>query len=408
MLGLLDKQKRKNSTSYPKQFWLLFWGVFINRISASMIWPFLTIYIYTTFDVPLLIATLLLPVRAITSIISTAIISPIMDTFGRKWVMVIGLIASTFVFAGMAFGSTIWMWVILIGAHGAVIPIFNTGVQTMVADMIPQSNRAPAYALIRMISNAGIAIGPVIGGILAVMSFTLIFLSTAFVYVLLAILVFLFISETMPTIAVEQNDTTSSSKGYGFVLRDIPFMQFILFFFVLVMAYSQVFSLIPVYVSENFGLREAQYSLIFSLNAAIVVLFQYKVTKFTDRYRPYPVITIGAAFYMVGLLSIALGDTLIHFLLSMAIITTGELIIMPTASTLVANLAPDNMRARYMGLLSLGYPVGSGIGPVIGGYLNDAVAPVAIWYGAGTLALIGTIGFAFLATQQRRQALKAL
>jgi MFS family permease len=51
------------------------------------------------------------------------------------------------------------------------------------------------------------------------------------------------------------------------------------------------------------------------------------------------------------------------------------------------------MRARYLGLLELGYPIGSGIGPVIGGILNDTIAPVAMWYGAGMMALIATLGF---------------
>jgi hypothetical protein len=29
--------------TYPRQFWLLFIGFFINRASGSLIWPFLTI-----------------------------------------------------------------------------------------------------------------------------------------------------------------------------------------------------------------------------------------------------------------------------------------------------------------------------------------------------------------------------
>ena len=103
--------------------------------------------------------------------------------------------------------------------------------------------------------------------------------------------------------------------------------------------------------------------------------------------------TLGAMIYAVGLFSFAFGSELWHFMLSVGIVTIGELIVVPTATTLVANLAPDNMRARYLGLLSLGYPIGSGIGPVIGGFLNDAIAPVAMWYGAGMMAVIGTIGF---------------
>src|SRR5262245_12825695 len=89
--GLFLKRK-VGDYRYPKQFWLLFVGVFISRISSSMMWPFMTIYMYRTLNVPLTTVTLLLTVRAIFSIVSTTIVSPIMDTVGRKGAMLFGLL----------------------------------------------------------------------------------------------------------------------------------------------------------------------------------------------------------------------------------------------------------------------------------------------------------------------------
>ncbi|PJF20640.1 MAG: hypothetical protein CUN56_15155 [Phototrophicales bacterium] len=77
----------------------------------------------------------------------------------------------------------------------------------------------------------------------------------------------------------------------------------------------------------------------------------------------------------------------------MVIVTLGELVLTPTATTFIAERAPVQMRARYMSVLSISYPVAAGIGPVIGGYLNDTIAPAAIWYGAGMMAAIGMISF---------------
>ncbi|MEO1288741.1 MAG: MFS transporter [Chloroflexota bacterium] len=391
MFGFIGKRKI-GDVRYPREFWLLFWGVFINRVTASMIWPFLTVYMYQTLDVPLTTITLLFPLRAISSIISTAIVSPIMDATGRKGVIIFGLIASGLVFFAMAFINTLFAWAILITVFGAVLPIYNIGVNTMVADLIPQERRAPAYALIRTVSNAGIAIGPVIGGILAVMSFELVFVMTGLSYLILAVLTVFFIAETIPK-NINTTDNILTTGGYGFIFQDLRFLSFMGMYFLILMAYAHMFSLLPVYVSENFGLAENQYSLMITVNAAMVVFLQYIVTKQTEKFADFPVMTFGTLFYVVGLFSFAFGSELWHFMLSVGIVTMGELIVMPTATTLVANLAPDNMRARYLGLLSLGYPIGSGIGPVLGGFLNDAVAPVAMWYGAGTMAAIGAIGF---------------
>ena len=114
-------------------------------------------------------------------------------------------------------------------------------------------------------------------------------------------------------------------------------------------------------------------------------------------------LTVGGVLYALGIFSVSFGTALPHFMLSMAIITMGELLVMPTASTLVANIAPDNMRARYLGILSLGWPIGAGVGPVIGGILNDNVAPIAIWYAGSLLALIGMLIFFVLSYRWREQ-----
>jgi len=218
---------------------------------------------------------------------------------------------------------------------------------------------------------------------------------TGISYLVLAVLTMIFIKETIPENTTPQ-DVVFKTSGYGFILEDLRFLSFIGMYFLILMAYAHMFSLLPVYVSENFGLAENQYSLMITVNAAMVIFLQYFVTKQTEKFEDFPVMTFGTLFYAVGLFSFAFGSELWHFMLSVGIVTLGELIVMPTATTLVANLAPDDMRARYLGLLSLGYPIGSGIGPVLGGFLNDTVAPVAMWYGAGTMALVGGIGFFIL------------
>jgi MFS family permease len=61
-----------------------------------------------------------------------------------------------------------------------------------------------------------------------------------------------------------------------------------------------------------------------------------------------------------------------------------------------ANLAPPDMRGRYMGLYGITWGVAFGIGPVIAGYLNDNVAPRAIWIFALAAGLAAAAGFLLL------------
>jgi MFS family permease len=328
-----------------------------------------------------------------------------MDKVGRKGAMIAGLIGSAIVFLGMAFANGLPLWIILIALHGTFIPIFNIGVNAMVADMITPNERNAAYALIRSVSNAGVAIGPIIGGMLSVISFELAFVTTSIAYAVLVILSYYFLPETKPE--SEKPKRGIGLRDYAYILQDKQFIQFLGIYFLVLMAYSHIFSLLPVYMNENFGLEGNQYSLTVTINALMVVFLQYAVSQYSKRFSDFTVIVAGAMFYGMGLFSVVFGSVLWHFMLSMAILTIGELMISPTATTLVANIAPENMRARYLGLFSLGNSIGSGFGPVIGGFLNDAIAPVAMWYGAATMAFIGAAAFFLLAQAWQKRPVLA-
>jgi len=91
--------------------------------------------------------------------------------------------------------------------------------------------------------------------------------------------------------------------------------------------------------------------------------------------------------------SVVLGTDFWGFWISMIIITIGELIIVPTSSTYVANLAPANMRGRYMSIYSLTWSLSIGIGPLLGGFLSDNFGPPATWYGGFLIGAISTATF---------------
>ena len=191
--------KRKNMTTYSRQFWLLFVGSFFTRVSISMLWPFVTVIIRERLDIPLTQAAFLLTIQSISSLLSTLVISSIMDKFGRKVPIVIGLIGSASALLGMATADTFEQWAILMAIYGVFVPVFNIGVNTMVADIVEPDNRSSAYALIRMISNAGIALGPVIGGaLITLMSFEAVYYAVAIAYGIITVFIIVFIRESMP------------------------------------------------------------------------------------------------------------------------------------------------------------------------------------------------------------------
>jgi len=391
---------RQTTVGYPRQFWLLFWGMLINAAGGSMIWPFMTIYMRQRLDIPLTTVALLLTLNSALGLAATTVAGPVVDRFGRKGVMALSLATSSATLVAMGMAGTLQPWAILMAVNGAFSPLYRVGGNSMVADMIEPERRAGAYALLRMINNLGVAIGPSVGGFVTAVSYTLAFYIAAGAHAAFTLLILLFMSETVPQ-RQDAHDQPWGNGGYGQILRDRPFLAFCGVYTLSGMAYSLMMVLLPVYAKENFGLPESQYGFIMATNAAMVVLFQYAITRITERYHHLPVLAAGSLFYALGVGSVAWGWNFPTFLVSMILLTIGEMIMIPTSTALTANLAPPAMRGRYMSVYSLTWGIAFGIGPVVGGLLNDQVTPVAIWHSGLVMGLAATLGFALLGRRLR-------
>lgn len=389
---------------YHPQFWLILAAGLISSIGGSMVWPFLTIYVRQRLGVPLTDVALLLTANSLAGLAATSLAGPAVDRFGRKWLMVAGLTAGGVSMVAMAFSDSFLAILATITIGGLFGPLQGVGGSAMVADLVPEDRRADAYALLRTAHNLGVAIGPSIGGFLAAASYQIAFGVAATTSIIAAALLAVKARETMPRrpTAAQAGDAggtatgPSDDAGYGPVLADRPFLAFVGVLTLTCMVAAIMMVLLPVYAKEGFGVPESQYGFIMATNAAMVVLFQYVTTRISARFAPLAVMAVGAMMYGLGAGSVALGNGFLPFLGSMAVLTVGELLISPTSTTLAARLAPANMRGRYMGVMSLAWGAGFGLGPVAAGMLNDRVAPVAMWQFTLWLGLASAAGFVAL------------
>jgi MFS family permease len=378
----------------------MFFGMLISTIGSSMIWPFLMIYVRQRVNLPLTQVASLITINATAALIAAFIAGPITDRIGRKWVMVFSLAGNGLVYFFMSNAQSYLSFAILMTLSGAFNPLYRVGADAMLADMIPSEKRPDAYALMRLSNNAGISIGPMVGGFISSLSFTITFFCAGTGMLIYGMLLAFFAHETLPPKTGASTNTVKLIGGYGQVLRDTQFLSFIGTFILAQMCAVLIWILMPVYANGIYNVPESQYGFIPTTNALMVVFLQVFVTRITKRYRPLPVMMIGTIFYTLGVGSVALGHSFIGFWISIVIMTIGELILMPTASSYVAGLAPPDMRGRYMSVAGLTWSAAAGIAPLLGGYLNDHIAPAATWYGGFLIGIIGILGFLILSRKQ--------
>lgn len=415
---------------YPSQFWVLVIGNLISTIGTSMVWPFLIIYVKEKLGLGLTAAAALMTINSVVGLFSAFLAGPIVDRLGRKWVMVVGLAAHGLIYLSYPAANTYAFTALLMGLTGFITPLFRVGSDAMLADLVPPAGRADAYALMRMAHNAGISIGPAIGGFVAAVSYNNAFLGAAVGLGMYAVLMTVSARETLPGRAAgtepalagaaaaspaaasaaaasaasasaasagEESPKHESVRqlitGYLGIFLDKPFMSFIVAFTLNQVSTATIWVLLAEHAKHNYGVIESLYGFIPMTNALMVVFLQSAVTARTRDRRPLPVMALGSVFYGAAAASVALGSGFWGFWISMVVMTIGELMLMPIATTYAANLAPAHMRGRYMSIFGLTWSAAMGSGPLLGGFLRDNVSLASPWLMAGFSGFIAALLF---------------
>jgi MFS family permease len=401
MVESFNKARRE----YPRQFWLLFWGLLISTVGASMIWPFLMVFVSKRLTLPLTAAASIMAFNSFAAIVFTFVAGPLTDKLGRKGVMVFSLLGNGLVYLLYLSASTYWHFVVAATLAGMFNPLFRVGADAMLADLIPEHNRIDAYSLLRLSNNLGVAIGPAIGGFLASSSYTIAFLCATTGMVTYGLLMLITGKETIPSKTTDTGKPPVSRRlgGYLDIFRDKPYMLFIVIFTMIQICAAFVWILLSVYSNQQYGMPESQYGFLPTLNGMMIVLMQLWITGLTRRKPVFSMMALGSAFYGLATFSIAFMTGFWGFMVSMFVMTIGEMILMPTSSTFAANMAPADMRGRYMSLYTLTWAISTGVGSILGGFLSDSLGPRAIWYGGGVIGLISVMGFVALKTLYKNQ-----
>jgi MFS family permease len=165
--------------------------------------------------------------------------------------------------------------------------------------------------------------------------------------------------------------------------------------FMVFLVSTQLVSALSVFTVDHLGFSTAQYGLLLTVNGLVVVIFQYPVARRIGRGARSAALVAGSLLYAVGYLSLGWFKTFDLAILSIVVVTAGEVIFSPATLSIVGELAPLEQRGRYMGFFGLNETLSMAIGPLIGGFLLDSFpsSAVSMWGIIASLAFVGAIGF---------------
>ncbi len=391
----LGARLRALINEYPSQFWLVIGAMFIDRLGGALLFPFFALYLTKKFDISMTQVGVIFGIFAIASVFGNFIGGALTDRMGRKRIIIFGLVASASasILMGVINELTLFMGVVLV--VGVLSDVAGPAHQSLIADLLPEEKRSQGFALLRIVANLATTIGPIIGGFLAAKSYLSLFITDAITSTMTAAILFFALKETFhrPAEGQPQENLAQTFQGYRHVLHDSIYMFFLFATILSVLVYQQMSTTLPVYLRDFHGVVEQQYGYILSLNATLVVLMQFSISRWVSKYRPLLVITIGIVLYALGFAMYGFVQTYPLFLVAMVVITLGEMLAAPTSQAVVARLAPEEMRGRYMAAFNFSWLLPTALGPLLAGLVMDNLNPDWVWYAAGIVGMLSAAAY---------------
>jgi MFS family permease len=356
-------------------------------------------------------AGILLALFSISGFVGNLAGGALTDRFGRRSMVLFGLVFSAFSSLAMGLVGDLRAFFVLAVVVGFLSDISGPAEGAMVADLLPEEKRAEGFGVLRVAGNLAWIVGPTIGGLLATRSFLLLFVLDAICSSITALIVYRLIPETRSAAAAaatEHEPVSRTFKGYSRVLSDSVFLLFLAVCMLMNLVYLQMYSTFSVYLRDVHEIAARGYGLLMSLNATMVVLLQFSVTRVARRYPAMLMMALGTVLYMIGFTAFGLVGAYPLFVAAMLVITLGEMIVIPVGHALVVQLAPEIMRGRYIAIFGLSWALPQAVGPWAAGIILDNYNPNLVWYLCGALAAMAALGFVYLHGRSRLRLADAI
>ncbi|MBK9007407.1 MAG: MFS transporter [Anaerolineae bacterium] len=390
---------KKTYNGFPSLFWVVVFTSFIDSIGSTLLFPFFALYITEKFGVGMTQAGILIGMSSLAGIIGSTIGGALTDRFGRRRLILFGLIFSAVSSLSFGLANNINLLYFLVILVGLLSRVAAPAQDAMMADILPENKRQEGFGITRVVFNFSWIIGTALGGLLAEKSFFALFVTDAVLSSLVALILYFKLPETQPAHHKEAKKNESLKKtfaDYRIVLRDAGYISFTVAGILSLLVYQQQYSSLPVYLRDTHGIAPKIYGAMLSITGLEVVLLQFWVSRKIRKFTPFLTMTAGVLFFMAGFTMIGLIRSVPLFLAAVIIITIGEMIVFPTNRVIATGFAPEDMRGRYMAIYDLGWTLPATIGPAAAGLILDHYNPHLLWYLGGALCALSAFWYYLL------------
>jgi MFS family permease len=370
---MVKKQKFNN------QVWLLATGRFLSQIGTGFTLFYAPLFFVNQVGLSPTLVGVGLSSASISGVVGRFLGGSFCDSpqWGRRRTLLLSALISAV--ASVILALTYNFLTLVIGnlLLGLGVGLYWPATEAVVADLTTREQRNEAFAVTRLADSLGLSIGIVLGGALISLggNYRILFLIDGISFLVFFALVYKVIKETYSFFQVP----IQNNNKWSIALRDRNLIIYISVNILFTTYIAQIQSTMPLYFS-NFissgGFSTKVISLLFTWHITWAVLLQIPIMRLLNRYSRTHNLMLSMLLWCLGfaliwLTGIVKFNALFCAFLALGIFAIAIVSYTPSASALVVDLSPDNLRGIYLSLNSQCWAIGYFVGPALGGWVLD-------------------------------------
>jgi MFS family permease len=367
----------------PRAAWILFLGVFLNRFGTFII-PFLALYMKRKgFSFP--DAGIAIGAYGLGTLVACFLGGYLADHIGRRKTITLSMFSGAVTMLLLWRADSWWGIVLLTALNGLCAESYRPASTALLADLVPNGQRVIAFTTYRIALNAGWMFGPATAGFVATHSYAPLFIGDAVSSMLFGLVAWV----ALPHGVRSSKNEAGWGPALSSIVRNGPFLQYLVATAFITWIFYQISSTYGLFI-EELGYSPFVYGSLISFNGLVVASFELLVSNFTRRFPPRRAIACGYMLVGLGFGLNILGNSIPWLAFAMLILTFGEMSSLPIGVAYIADLAPANMRGRYMGAYGVSWSLTLIFGPALGMHLF-AKSATLLWLACACSGVIGAV-----------------
>ncbi|MFV8326539.1 MDR family MFS transporter [Flavobacterium sp. ZS1P14] len=395
MIQTVFQRYINNFRGFTREVWILTLITFINR-AGTMVLPFLSKYLKEDLHFSYAQVGWIMVAFGFGSMLGSWLGGKLSDKIGFYKIMVFSLFTSGILLFMVQYIRTFWGLCIGMFVIMTVADMFRPAMFVSLGTYAKPENRTRALTLVRLAVNLGFTAGPALGGLIIMnLGYSGLFWVDGSSCIV-SILIFAVLVKEKKAVKIEIHD--HESLVITSVFKDKIFWIFLFVCFATAMLFFQLFTTLPLYHNEKFGLTEFQSGLLLSLNGLLIFFLEMPIVSFSQRKSIdrlkiilWGCVLMSISFYL--LLSNTWAGVLV---ISIIIITFGEMFIFPFSNSFALSRAPKGHEGRYMALFTMSFSLAHIASSKTGFELIGHFGYQTNWFFMGSLGLLSVLGCIWL------------